>query len=82
MSAIQEVDHDAQLLARIRIGLRTARNLGYDVGRMDVTASVADGMCDVYFAPVSQPGFLTAGGDLMLEIDSRTEEIVSCRRGQ
>lgn len=82
MNAVQEAEHDTQLLAGIRIGLQKARNLGYDVERMDVTASIADGLCAVHFAPASRPGFITAGGDLVLKIDSRTDEVVACQRGQ
>jgi hypothetical protein len=82
MSVVNDTAHDTQLLAGIRVGLRKARELGYDVERMDVTASISREVCAVHFAPIPQPGFITAGGDLSLTINSQTEEVIECKRGQ
>ena len=79
---MNEPQHDTQLLTGIRLGLRKARELGYAVERMDITASVSKGICVVHFAPIPEPGFVTAGGDLSVFIDPRAEEVIEYRRGQ
>ena len=40
MSLVKEPEFDTRLLAGIRAALREARQLGYDVEQMEVTASV------------------------------------------
>jgi hypothetical protein len=82
MIAVKSREFDAQLLAGIRTGLQKARELGYHVERMDVTASIADGVCSVHFAPVSTPGTIVTGGDLSLTVESQTQEVTSVLRGQ
>ena len=82
MSVAQEPEHDTQLLTGIRVGLRQARELGYDVEKMDLTASVAEGVCAVHFAPVPRPGMITAGGDLAITINPQTGEALGYKRGQ
>jgi hypothetical protein len=82
MIAVKEPEFDSQLLRGIRVALRKARELGYAVERMDVTASVSDGICSVHFAPIAIPGTIIAGGDLSLTVVPETEEIAGVRRGQ
>lgn len=82
MSVVQEPQHDTHLLNGIRVGLRKARELGYVVEKMDITASVSKGICAVHFASIPEPGFVTAGGDLSISINSRTEEVIEYTRGQ
>lgn len=82
MSPVQESEYDTQLVGGIRSALAKARELGYDVEDMDVTASLSEGVCSVHFTPVPAPGFLVAGGDLTVKIDSRTGDVVRYERGQ
>lgn len=82
MIAIKSPEFDARLLAGIRVALGKARELGYAVERMDVTASVSQGICKVYFAPLADPGTIVSGGDLSLNVDPQTEEVIGVQRGQ
>jgi hypothetical protein len=82
MIAIKDSQFDAQLLTGIRVALSKARELGYAVERMDVTASVSEGICSVHFAPLADPGTIVAGGDLSLSIDPQTNEVTGVQRGQ
>jgi hypothetical protein len=82
MNAVVEQEFDTRLQAGIRAALRKARELGYEVEQMDVTASVVDELCSVQFAPRPVPGTISTGGDLSLTVDPRTEQIVETRRGQ
>jgi hypothetical protein len=82
MIVIKDPEFDVQLLTGIRVALSKARELGYPVERMDVTASVSQGICSVYFAPFPDPGTIVAGGDLSLSINSQTNEVTEVERGQ
>jgi hypothetical protein len=82
MIATKDTEFDAQLLAGIRVALSTARELGYLVERMDMTASLSEGLCSVHFAPVAPPGMIVAGGDLSLSIDPQTKVVTAVERGQ
>jgi hypothetical protein len=82
MIALKDSDFDAQLLAGIRIGLSKARELGYPVERMDVTASFHQGCCSVHFAPIAKPGTILTGGDLSLTIDPESHQVTTIERGQ
>ena len=82
MSTATEPDYEARLLTGIRAALRKARQLGYDVERMDVTASVSQGVGSVHLAPLPAPGTLRTGGDLSLTVDPRTEDVIEYKRGQ
>jgi hypothetical protein len=82
MIAVQSPEFDARLLNGIRVALRKARELGYPVERMDVTASISDGLCSVHFAPLADPGTIVTGGDLSLTVDPQTETISRVLRGQ
>lgn len=82
MIAIKDTEFDAQLLAGIRAGLSKARELGYPVERMDVTASLSQGRCSVHFAPIADAGTILAGGDLSLSFDPQTKEVTAVERGQ
>jgi hypothetical protein len=82
MIAIKDPEFDAQLLTGIRVALSKARELGYPVECMDITASISKGICSVHFAPFSVPGSIVAGGDLSLSIDPQTNEVTGVERGQ
>jgi hypothetical protein len=82
MIAIKNTEFDAQLLTGIRLGLSKARELGYPVERMDVTASLSDGICSVHFAPLASPGTILTGGDLSVSVDPQTNEVKAVERGQ
>jgi hypothetical protein len=82
MIAVKEQEFDARLLTGIRVALRKARELGYPVERMDVTASVLGGSCSVHFAPLAEAGAIVTGGDLTLSIDPEAEEVIGFLRGQ
>ena len=82
MSVVKEPEFDARLITAIRAALRQARELGYDVERMDITASVVGETCSVHLAPLEAPGYIVAGGDLSLTIDSQSGRILDYQRGQ
>lgn len=82
MIAINDTEFNAQLLTGIRVALSKARELGYLLERMDVTASLSQGLCTVHFAPLADPGTIMTGGDLSLSIDPRTEAVTAVERGQ
>jgi hypothetical protein len=82
MISVKDPEFDARLLNGIRVALRKARELGYNVERMDVSASVSEGVCSVHFAPLARPGTIVAGGDLSLTVAPDTEEILEVKRGQ
>ena len=82
MSVVKGPEHDTRLLTGIRVGLRKARELGYDVEKMDVMASISENICSVHFAPIPDPGFIVSGGDLSITVNSQTEEVVQYKRGQ
>ena len=82
MIALKDSEFDERLLAGIRVALQKARELGYPVERMDVTASVLAGNCSVYFAPIPAQGMIVTGGDLSLIVDPETEEVTGVKRGQ
>lgn len=82
MISVESPEYETRLLTGIRVALRKARELGYPVERMDVTASVSEGVCSVHFAPLPDPGTIRTGGDLSLCVDPRTEEITGLKRGQ
>jgi hypothetical protein len=82
MSVATEADYDTQLVGGIRAALRKARELGYPVESMDVTASVSEGVCNVHFARIAAPGYIVAGGDLTLTVNADTDELIEVKRGQ
>jgi hypothetical protein len=82
MIAVKEPEFDARLLTGIQLALRKARELGYPVERMDVTASVTQGICSVHFARLPQPGTIATGGDLSVNVDALRQEVVGFKRGQ
>jgi len=82
MIAVKDPEFDTRLLTGIQVALRTARELGYPVERMDVTASVTQEICSVHFAPLPQPGTIATGGDLSVKVDPQRQEVVGFHRGQ
>jgi hypothetical protein len=56
MIPVRDQEFDARLLTGIRVALRKARELGYPVERMDVTASVLGGL-----AQCTSPHLLSRG---------------------
>ena len=79
---VQAEQYDAQLVGAIGVAIGKARELGYDVEAMSVKASVADRTCTVYFEPVPEPGSAILGGDLTVDVNLDTKEIVKFERGQ
>ncbi|MFM9960293.1 MAG: hypothetical protein ACKV2Q_03610 [Planctomycetaceae bacterium] len=75
-------EYDELLVRGIQTGLRKARELGYSVEVMDITASVSQGICHIHFAPLATPGFIISGGDLSLSVDPVTDELIGLQRGQ
>jgi hypothetical protein len=82
MMLVKDPKFDAQLLTGISVALSKARELGYPVERMDVTASLSQGICSVHFAPLADTGTIVTGGDLSLSIDPETKEVSGVERGQ
>jgi hypothetical protein len=82
MIATKVPEFNAQLLTDICVALFKARELGYPVESMDITASVSKGICSVHFAPLADPGVIVAGRDLSLSIDPQTNEVTGVQRGQ
>ena len=82
MSALAESEYDIQLFRGIQTALRQARELGYHVESMDITASVLDGQCNVHLAPLPIQGCITCGGDLTVTIDAETGKLLHFQRGQ
>ena len=82
MSVAAAFDFDTQLVRGIQTALRRARGLGYHVETMDITASVADGVCHIHFSPIPAPGTIQAGGDLTVAVNSDTDEVIGYERGQ
>ncbi len=82
MSVGTESNYDTQLVRGIRTALRKARELGYQVEVMDITASVSEGVCSVHFAPLATPGYIATGGDLTLTVNPETDEFIHIERGQ
>ena len=82
MSTATESDYDTQLVRGIRTALRKARELGYGVETLDITASLARGVCSIHFAPPSRRGYIASGGDLTLLINLATGELIQYERGQ
>ena len=62
--------------------LQKARELGYTVETMDITASLAQGVCNIHFAPLAPPGYIKSGGDLTLLVNAETDELIKYERGQ
>ena len=82
MSVAAASDYDTQLVRGIQTALRKARELGYHVESMDVSASVAEGICTIHFAPLPTPGSIHTGGDLTVTINAETDELIKYVRGQ
>lgn len=82
MSVATSTDYDVLFVRGIQMGLRKARELGYFVESMDLTASVSQGVCHIYFAPLHTPGSIRSGGDLSLSVNPATDELLDCQRGQ
>ena len=82
MSVAAASDYDTRLVRGIQTALRTARELGYHVETMDITASVSEGICTIHFAPLPTPGFILCGGDLTVTINAETDELMQYERGQ
>ena len=75
-------DYDTRLLAGIEAALSKARELGYAIETMDMSASMQNGLCIVHFAPVPTPGHIVMGGDLSVTIDPVSNSVQAVRRGQ
>ena len=82
MSVAAASDYDTQLVRGIQTALRKARELGYHVETMDISASVAEGICTIHFTPLPTPGFIQTGGDLTVTINAETDELMEYKRGQ
>ena len=82
MIAVKDPEFDSRLLTGIQVALSKARELGYPVERMDVTASVSQGICSVHFAPLPDLGTIATGGDLSLNVDPQTQKVIRVKRGQ
>ena len=82
MSVAAASDYDTQLVRGIQTALRKARELGYHVETMDVTASVSEGTCTIHFAPLPTPGFILSGGDLTVTINADSDKIIQYEQGQ
>jgi hypothetical protein len=82
MIAIKDPEFDTQLLTGIRVALSKARELGYPVESMDITASISKGICSVHLAPLADRGTIVVGGDLPLSIDPQTKQVTGVKRGQ
>ena len=82
MSVATASDYDTRLVCGIQTALRTARELGYPVESMDITASIFQGVCTVHFAPLPSPGYATCGGDLTVTVNAETDELIQYERGQ
>ena len=82
MSVAAASDYDTQLVRGIQTALRTARELGYHVETMDVTASVSQGICTIHFAPLPTPGFIVCGGGLTVTLNAETDELIQYERDQ
>ena len=82
MSIATKAEYDTHLVRGIQTALRKARELGYPVETMDVTASLAQGICHIHFAPLTAPGYIKSGGDLMLLVNAETDEVIHYERGQ
>ena len=82
MSIATESEFDTQLVRGIRTALRKARELGYRVETMDITASLSQGVCNIHFAPISPPGYIKSGGDLALLVNAETDELIQYELGQ
>ena len=55
MSVATQSEYDTHLVHGIQAALRKARALGYCVETMDVTASLAQGICHIHFTPLAPP---------------------------
>jgi hypothetical protein len=75
-------DYDTRLLAGIEAALAKARELGYAIETMDMSASMQNGQCIVHFAPVPTPGHIVMGGDLSVTIDPVSNSVLTITRGQ
>jgi len=73
---------DANIVKALEIGLKKARELGYDIEKMKVTLSVSDGACIVYFEILVPPGQGMLGGDLTVTIDLKSQRVIKFERGQ
>jgi hypothetical protein len=82
MSIASKSEYDTQLVRGIQTALRKARELGYGVEAMDVTASLSQGVCNIHFAPLAPPGYIKSGGDLTLLVNAETDELIRYERGQ
>ncbi len=69
MNIATESEFDTQLVRGIQTALRKARELGYPVEIMDITASVST-------------GYITSGGDLTLFVNAESDELIHYERGQ
>lgn len=75
-------EFDSRLLTGIQVALNKARELGYPVERMDVTASVSDETCAVHFSRMPVPGTIHTGGDVSMTVDPAALAVISIKRGQ
>lgn len=82
MIALQTSEFDARLLTGIQVALRKARELGYPVERMDVTASVTGDACAVHFSRIPAPGTIVTGGDVSMTIAPAAQAVLTVKRGQ
>ena len=82
MIAARESEFDVRLLTGIQVALKKARELGYPVERMDVTASVTDDACAVHFSRSPAPGTIHTGGDVSMTVDPAAQAVIAVKRGQ
>lgn len=74
--------YDETITQALRVALAKARELGYEVEKMQVTVSVRDVKATAYFETIPEPGHAILGGDLTVVVDVKTLAVVDVQRGQ
>jgi hypothetical protein len=82
MMVAQQQSYDTELVKALERALKQARSLGYDAEKMRVSLSVADDVCTTYFEVVPPPGQVILGGDLTVQIDLNTQNVIHFELGQ
>jgi hypothetical protein len=78
----QQQTHDESLVKALELGIKKARELGYEVEKMKIALSASDGVCMVYFELIPEPGHVALGGDLTVKVDLKTRSVIDFERGQ
>jgi hypothetical protein len=78
----QQQRYDAELVKALESALKQARALGYAAEQMRVSLSVADEVCTTYFEVVPPRGQFVLGGDLTVQVDLNTHNVIQFERGQ